>query len=164
MAFDPDGQRGSSPVQKMERQLFGMRRAARGNEYSRGAVLLIKSVAFSPDGQQILGGGSDDSATLWDKKTGNVLHVLTGHGDSVESAGFSHDGRIAITGSMDGTAAIWDTASGKLVRKFDGAGSDVRSVAISPDGKLLAAISSEGTIVLWDATTGSDCKEDRATL
>jgi WD40 repeat protein len=39
----------------------------------------VWSVAFSPDGKQVLTGGTDDTAILWDAATATVLRRFEGH-------------------------------------------------------------------------------------
>lgn len=47
----------------------------------------VKSVAFSPDGTRIVTGSEDDTARVWDAKTGDVLLTLK-HGYDVTSVAF----------------------------------------------------------------------------
>ena len=57
------------------------------------------SVAFSPDGQQIVSGSGDGLLRLWDTATGASLWVFSGHEAIVESVAFSPDGRQLLSGS-----------------------------------------------------------------
>jgi WD40 repeat protein len=67
----------------------------------------VYSVAFSPDGTQVLTGSWDDTAKLWDAETGQEIHTFPVGG--VISVAFSPDGTRVLTGSNDGTARIWHT-------------------------------------------------------
>lgn len=53
----------------------------------------ISSVAFSPDGKQVVSGSDDQTVRLWDAATGVALQTLEGHTNSVYSMAFSPDGR-----------------------------------------------------------------------
>jgi WD40 repeat protein len=114
----------------------------------------VLSVAFSPDGRQVLTGSSAGTARLWDAQTGQELRRFEGHMDSVNSVAFSPDGRQVLTGSGDNTARLWDAQTGQELRRFEGHTSWVRSVAFSPDGRQVLTGSSDKTARLWDAQTG----------
>jgi TPR repeat protein len=51
---------------------------------------------------------ADNTARLWDTKTGAALAVLKGHTAWVRNAGFSPDGARIVTASSDSTARLWD--------------------------------------------------------
>ncbi|KIJ91543.1 hypothetical protein K443DRAFT_46865, partial [Laccaria amethystina LaAM-08-1] len=53
----------------------------------------VSSVAFSPDGKQILSGSDDKSVRVWDALTGDELNVLKGNTGLVRSVAFSPDGK-----------------------------------------------------------------------
>src|SRR5882762_10023138 len=51
------------------------------------------SIAFSPDGGQLVSGSSDHTVRLWNISTGALLQIMTGHSDLVLSVMYSPDGR-----------------------------------------------------------------------
>jgi len=51
------------------------------------------SVAFSPDGKQVVSGSDDRTVRLWDAATGALQQTLEGHSDLVSSVAFSPDGK-----------------------------------------------------------------------
>ena len=65
---------------------------------------LVNAVAFSPDGQTALTGSWDNTARLWDVKTGQPRGPALKHEETVNAVAFSPDGQTALTGSGDGTA------------------------------------------------------------
>jgi hypothetical protein len=65
------------------------------------------SAAFSPDGSRIVTASSDQTARVWDAKTGAILATLSGHNGWVNSAAFGPDGSRVVTASLDRTARIW---------------------------------------------------------
>ncbi|MCI0468112.1 MAG: hypothetical protein L0Y57_14120, partial [Beijerinckiaceae bacterium] len=53
----------------------------------------VAAAEFSPDGAWIVTGSWDNSAKIWDSKTGKAVRKLTdGHASFVNSAVFSPDG------------------------------------------------------------------------
>ena len=69
-------------------------------------------MSFSPDGTRIVTGSFDQTAKVWDARTGTLLLDLKGHTDQVTSVRFSPDGTRIVTGSDDKTAKVWDARTG----------------------------------------------------
>ena len=119
-----------------------------------GHSFRVLSVAFSPDGQTLAFGSTDNTIKLWDVATGKSIATLTGHSNSVSSVAFSPDGKTLASGSWDDTIKLWDVATGKSIATLTGDSETVVSVAFSPDGKTLVSGSGDRTIKLWDVATG----------
>jgi len=62
----------------------------------------IWSVSFSPDGRQVVSGGSGGTMKFWDAATGQETHSFRGHSSAVYSVAFSPDNRYVVSGSQDG--------------------------------------------------------------
>ena len=75
-----------------------------------------ESVAFSPDGQILVGSGDDQTVKLWEVRTGQCLQTLRGHTDKVWSVAFSSDGQTLVSGSQDETVKIWNVKTGECLK------------------------------------------------
>jgi len=128
-----------------------------------GHTRYVNSVAFSPDGRQVLSGG--DNVKLWDVATAKEIRTFTGHSDYVNSVAFSPDGKQVISGSGDmyssnddNTVRQWDVATGREIRIFTGHTKQINSVAFSPDGRQILSGSNDETVKLWNAVTGEEIR------
>ena len=72
----------------------------------------VNSVAFSPDGNTIASGSSDDTVKLWDVSRPFQPRVpkatLSNHGNWVSSVAFSPDGTRLASSCSDGVVRLWN--------------------------------------------------------
>jgi WD40 repeat protein len=104
-------------------------------------------IKFSPAGDSVLIGYSNNVARLWGLD-GHVLSVFSGHKAQVRSVAFSPDGKWVATASDDMTARLW-TLDGQPLDIFWGHTDWVESVGFSPDGKKLLTSSAYGPVRIW---------------
>lgn len=114
----------------------------------------IWTVAFSPDGRQLLSGSGDHSIRLWDAQSGRELRRFDGHKGEVKSVVFSSDGRFALSGSGDRTVRLWDVEARRELRRFTGHTDRVTTVAFSPDGRRALSAGGDRVVRLWEVATG----------
>jgi RNA polymerase sigma factor (sigma-70 family) len=135
---------------------------------SRGTVF---AVAFTPDGQALVGGGNIPTAdvnhqaglvTIWNVASGQIIQTLEGHKGGVHAVAVAPDGKTAASGG-DGRripvgpspseVRLWEVVTAKLLWVFEGEAGVVRGLAFAPDGKTLV-YSDNATIGVIDAQTG----------
>jgi RNA polymerase sigma factor (sigma-70 family) len=139
--------------------------AANGRELQqfRGHTAPPSSLAFSPDGKQILSCGGrnfdpalppDNTVRVWDVAGGKEQHRLTDEGASLVA--FSPDGKT-IASTWGSAIRLWDTATGKPADAQLAPQGRVQCLALAPDGKTIATRTPEG-ISIWDAAGGKELR------
>jgi len=123
----------------------------------------ILSVAVTPDNSQmqIISGGSDWKARVWNVGEEDVARVLEGdyldfsHRGSVTAVGVSQDGKYFLTGSVDKQLKLWNVADGSWVRTLEGHSDVIKAVAWCPvDGSqsVFCSGSVDNSAKLWVST------------
>jgi WD40 repeat protein/serine/threonine protein kinase len=129
---------------------------------------------YFQDGRRLLTAAGDNSALIWDAKSGNEL-VRIGGVDAANGTGWrgvgaaSHDGKWVATGSNDPSivAKLWDTQTGRLVASLaapkateTGASEDAEAaaVAFAPDDKTVFVGDQSGRGYLFHTADGAFVK------
>jgi len=76
----------------------------------------VRAVAVTPDGRQIVTGGDDGTARLWDRTSGQLQTTLTGHTGWVWAVAVTPDGGEVVSVGDDGAIRVWNRRSGRQVR------------------------------------------------
>jgi WD40 repeat protein/tetratricopeptide (TPR) repeat protein/tRNA A-37 threonylcarbamoyl transferase component Bud32 len=109
---------------------------------------LVYSASFSADGKQVVTGGDDRTARVWNTATGKLLMPPLKHATYVRQAAFSPDGHRVFTTSAD-EARVWDAATGEPLTPPLKHGSDLMDAALSPDGRRVSTAGRDWTARLW---------------
>jgi len=116
----------------------------------------VAACAYSPDGYQILAGGSDD-LTVWDEKAGTQMTALAENSSTINCCAFSPDGRRILAARGD-ILTVWNSKNGQELLSLKGHMDGVNSCAYSGDGrKILSASGLMGRrneLRVWDSETG----------
>ena len=138
---------------------IALRNASDANVFTlKGLTSGVNSVAYSPDGKDIVSSNWDGTIKLWSIATGECIKTFEGYTDAVTSVAFSPDGKHIVSGSYDKTIKLWDVKTGECIKTFEGHTGSVCSVAFSPDGKYIVSGSWDRTIKLWSIATGECIK------
>jgi WD40 repeat protein len=110
----------------------------------------VRSLDFTPNGQELFAGSIDGCITFWDARTGKRLRGW--RHDNLAFAVLSPNGRSLASTTFDAVTCVWDVASGKLTRTLEREAGGVCSLAYSPDCRILATGNALYDITLWDAS------------
>ncbi|MFO0892608.1 MAG: protein kinase [Isosphaeraceae bacterium] len=125
-------------------------------------------LAFSPEGDRLATGGSDQAVRIYDTASGQEVLVLRGHTDWIPGLVFTPDGNRLVSASGDRTARIWDASPwregeqvGNELLTLDGRSGGMFFTAFHPTEPLVATASSDGSIRIWDTRTGRNLRTFR---
>nr|CAG8557118.1 8428_t:CDS:10 [Entrophospora candida] len=115
----------------------------------------VYAVDINPINEEIIiSGGGDNKSYLWRSDTGEKLHELSGHDDSVVSVSFSKDGQYVATGGMDGKIMVWKVENGQHVATLEGP-NEITWLDWHPKGNVILAGTAESTIWMWQIPSGN---------
>jgi WD40 repeat protein len=127
----------------------------------KGHAGIVWGVAFSPDGQMLASVSGDQTAKVWDWRSGTQLTSLDFPGQVV-SVGFSPDGQTLAVGGVDElqnqiqNATVWTFSVGswkpllKLPEYLN-----VTALAYAPDGKWVVGGGTSRNVQVWRASDGT---------
>jgi WD40 repeat protein len=128
-----------------------------------GHMAMIKGIAFTPDGRQLVSASNDKTIRVWDLASGKTVRTIRGESapgqaGKVFAMALSPDGKWLAAGGWTypeckgrcGEIRLYEFASGKLVALLKGHTNVVLGLAFSPDGSRLISGSGDNTAILWD--------------
>jgi WD40 repeat protein len=136
-----------------------------------GHMALIKDIAFTPDGQQIVSAGEDKTIRVWDVASAKTVRTIRGEiapggAGKILAMALSPDGKwLAVGGMFHQTNAkagsiirLYNFASGQLVALLKGHKNVVVGLAFSPDSRHLISGSTDKTAIIWEVATGKELR------
>ncbi|MBC8145392.1 MAG: hypothetical protein H7X80_07385 [bacterium] len=124
-----------------------------------GHTGVVNMAEFSPDGQTIATVSGDNTARIWNAKTGELIHLLrssettNAHNAAITGLAFTPSGSRLVTWAFDSTARVWNTATGQLAFTLSGHGGRVRWGEIN--GSKIVTAGADMTARIWDIETGT---------
>ncbi len=134
-----------------------------------GHMAIVRGIAFTPDGKQVVSAGEDKVIRVWDLGSGKTVRTIRGESalgslGKIFAMALSPDGKwLAVGGDFEASTGtksgedvkaqkirLYEFESGKLVALLKGHTGIVRSLAFSPDGSKLISGSSDNTAIIWD--------------
>jgi len=126
-----------------------------------GHAMIVRSVAFSPDGKYAVSGSADGSVKLWDVASAREIRTFLGHEGSVNRVLFGPKGEWVISAGENKSLRLWEVETGREIRVFRGHSAAVYYIALSRDGRFILSGSQDKTMKLWEVYTGREIRTFR---
>jgi len=109
VSLSPDGKLLACPV-KDSSPSFVILNTSSGKilRTCKGHTNSIRFLAFSPDGEMIVSGSTDNTLKIWNTTSGKIIRTFSGHTQDVASAAFLTDGSKVLSASKDLSMKLWD--------------------------------------------------------
>lgn len=133
----------------------------------------VTSVVFTPDGNELVTGGTDKSVRRWSSADGSVECLYAGNQDALTSLAVTNDGQKIVAGGVDRILRVWpiNPPAPTANQAASPAAADeeplqvqpaltiehpaaIRSVSISADNLKLVSGSDDSIVRVWDLTSG----------
>lgn len=121
---------------------------------------MVWSVAFAPDGRQLVAGAADGAVTLHALPDG-AARALVAHRGRVTRVAFTPAGDAVVSGDDAGGLWVTTLATG-ATRRLRGHDAEIGALAFDPAGARLASADLRGRVRLWDLATGAVARLDAA--
>ncbi|KAJ9691742.1 hypothetical protein PVL29_013818 [Vitis rotundifolia] len=110
----------------------------------------VSIVSWSPDDQQLLTCGVEESIRRWDVNSGECLHIYEKAGVGLISCGWFPGGKGVFSGMTDKSICLWDL-DGRELESWKGQRTlKISDIAITDDGKRIMTMCRENAILLLD--------------
>lgn len=115
---------------------------------------LVYSIVLDHERNQACSGSMDSSVRIWNLKTGQCVHVLTGHTSLVGLLGLSHS--YLVSAAADSTLRVWNPHTGELLHTL-AAHTGAITCFQHDEFKILSG--SDGTLKMWDIRDGTNVRD-----
>ncbi len=152
IAFAPDGTQ-LAVAEDHQITLWNAQDGKLATTLTTGPRAPSDTLLYSPDGQYIVNGGSIQTLTIWDTKTGKLVNTLPDAGGDVNAVAFSQDGDLLVTSVLGGNVNLWDVSTMRA-SALSRATLPVSTRQIlysdwTPDGFILLLVDATGPIQVW---------------
>ncbi|KAI8647022.1 WD40-repeat-containing domain protein [Parasitella parasitica] len=118
----------------------------------------IHCIAASSMGTMFATGGADKKIKLFDAKTGNNTHSLSGALQTITSIAFNSTDELLLGSCTDNATRIWSLATHRLKQTLTGHIGKVYAAKFTVDSKRIISGSHDRTLKVWDVQTGNNIR------
>ena len=119
----------------------------------------IVSIAYSPNGINIISGSSGSTIRIWDVNEKEAEISIKGHSDIVQCITFFPRGKSFISTSSDRSIKIWNSQEHYEDSNALTSPTEIFSFALSKDMKILASVGRSRNVWIYDFPSGAIKKE-----
>ena len=112
------------------------------------------------DANIIVSCSKDTTICVWERSTGGLVHILTGHRGPVNAVQL-RGGELLVSASGDGVAKLWNITSALCVKEFPSRDRGLACVEFSHDSRTIFAGGNDQVVYQFDANSGELLRELR---
>lgn len=121
----------------------------------------IKAVAFTPNSQTVILGGTDGKIKLWDSQLERMQHGELSDVNVLPSevrcfTVYPNDELLLASGHANGVINVWNLLT-KKVEYSQKCSSGVNSLVVTPNGQMLIGGHEKGEVSFWEPEKSSKC-------
>jgi hypothetical protein len=110
----------------------------------------INHIAWSPDGSRLLTVSHDQTARIWDTRTGEQLMRLSySEATPIRRADWNKSGTRFVTAGDDRAARVWNAATGTQIQAFEDYPRDVVQLTWNSKANRLATVSDRQVVIQY---------------
>ncbi len=113
-------------------------------------ALSVETYSISQDKKTLALAYDDSVIRLYDLTSGQLLHELQAHENSIQTMQFNKDGSRLISGDWGDYAIIWDVETGEIIKKKN-MGETVMHAIYSADDNYLVVAIDEAPLTIYDS-------------
>lgn len=121
--------------------IYSLKSGEKVHEISRTHDSAVQALVIDSTSSLAATGSTDTHVKIWDLNTGQITHVLKGHGGPISALSFysrlgSRDWRLA-SGSLDSRVRVWNLMNSKCVAMLENHNNKINCLDWSTNGEVL---------------------------